>query len=142
MKSTRTFAVLALALLASCIGLGVANAQEAVGRFTLPVTAHWGQATLPAGDYSFTLDGAQANGSLYVRGQKAAIVRPNGYNPKTIGQSTLLLTTKNGVATVSELRLADLDVVLYFAPSHPKHMTAAREKEIASTIPVSSGAAR
>ena len=43
-------------LLAICVNAGFANAQTVGGKFTLPFEAHWGQATLPAGDYSFLLE--------------------------------------------------------------------------------------
>ena len=58
MKRIRSFALssLVLALIASCLSAGMAKAQEWQGQFTLPFEARWGQAILPAGDYSFTVD--------------------------------------------------------------------------------------
>jgi hypothetical protein len=59
MKSMRNFTLLKLAmgsLLAICFNAGYANAQTVAGKFTLPFEARWGQATLPAGDYSFRLE--------------------------------------------------------------------------------------
>ena len=59
MKTNRTFTVLRLLVLGVLVaGFNAkpASAQAFQGKFTLPSETRWGQATLPAGDYSFTLD--------------------------------------------------------------------------------------
>src|SRR5258707_4955400 len=46
------------------------NAQDSYqGKFTLPVETHWGGATLPPGDYTFTLPSNSAPYRLYIQGQ-------------------------------------------------------------------------
>lgn len=138
MKTIRSFTLssLVLALLASCLSAGMARAQEMQGKFTLPFDARWGQATLPAGDYSFTVDQSQAAAKVVLAGEKArAIIRAQGYDPKEMDSSALVLAKNHGVNTVRELKLAELGVVLYFTPSRP-HQTAAEEKQIAKAIPI------
>ena len=46
------------------------------GRFTLPVETRWGNATLPAGDYTFTVLPASAQYRLYIRGQRSNFIIP------------------------------------------------------------------
>ncbi|HEV2424944.1 MAG TPA: hypothetical protein VGZ29_08965 [Terriglobia bacterium] len=138
MKTIRRFTLgsLVLALLASCLGAGMARAQEMQGKFTLPFDARWGQATLPAGDYSFTVDQSKSAARLVLSGENTrAIIRAQGYDPKSSDSSSLVLATDRGISTVRELKLADLGVVLYFTPSRP-HQTAAQEKEMANVIPI------
>jgi len=145
MKSIRslTLCSLLLALLASCLGAASANAQEVKGTFTLPFDARWGKAILPAGPYSFTIDQAKSGGPLILSGEKVhAIVRNQGFGTKPMDRSALILRSENGVYTVRELRLTDIGMVLYYAPHHPKHQTAAQEREMASLVPVTRGTGR
>jgi hypothetical protein len=46
------------------------------GKFTLPVETHWGSATLPAGDYTFSVAGAAAEYRLYIHGQRTNFIVP------------------------------------------------------------------
>jgi len=47
------------------------NAQNVYqDKFTLPFETHWGSATLPAGDYTFTMSFASSSYMLYIRGEK------------------------------------------------------------------------
>jgi hypothetical protein len=51
------------------------NAQNVYqGKFTLPFETHWGGATLPAGDYTFTMSSAMSDYRLIIRGQVNAII--------------------------------------------------------------------
>ena len=60
--------VAALALGALAISGNAQNAYQ--GKFTLPFETHWGSATLPAGDYTFTMSFASSSYMLYIRGEK------------------------------------------------------------------------
>lgn len=138
MKTMRSFTLssLVLALLASCLSAGMARAQEMQGKFTLPFDARWGQATLPAGDYSFTVDQSQGTVRVVLSGYRTgAIIRAQGHDLKTMESSSLVLANDHGINAVRELKLAELGVVLYFTPSRP-HQTAAQEKQIAKVIPI------
>ena len=59
MKTNPKFTVLRLLVLGVLVAgfnSKPASAQVFKGKFTLPSTTRWSIATLPAGDYSFTLD--------------------------------------------------------------------------------------
>ena len=143
MKRIRSFTLssLVMALLASCLCAGTAGAQEMRGKFTLPFDTRWGQTTLPAGDYSFTVDQSQSAARVVLSGEKMAILHAQGYNPRRMSSSVLVVAKDRGINTVRELKLAELGVVLYFTPARP-HQTAAEERQIAKVIPVTAGAGR
>jgi hypothetical protein len=119
MKSMKhfLFASLALVLLLSCVGVGPANAQGLAGKFTLPFVAHWGGATLPPGEYHFTI--SRPNGILYVATGRmnVGMVLPESFNSQYAAASSLLVTQTAGVKSIRELRLASTGVVLYFPPA-------------------------
>jgi hypothetical protein len=60
-----------LGFVAVCLFAGSALGKEKAyqGNFTLPFEAKWGLATLPAGNYSFTVDSTSVTGSVRVMGQ-------------------------------------------------------------------------
>ena len=81
MKKTRNFRLVRFTLLllagSLCVGRLTAQAGEPVsaGKFTLPFEVRWGQAILPAGDYTYTLNSATFSGVVTVRGNsKAAMI--------------------------------------------------------------------
>jgi hypothetical protein len=55
-KFTRIIAIATFGLIAICASASSASAQNAFqGKFTLPNDVRWANATLPAGDYTFSL---------------------------------------------------------------------------------------
>src|SRR5260370_2344519 len=51
------------------------NAQNAYqGKFTLAIETHWGDVTLPAGDYTFTLPSNSAPYRLFIQRQGARAI--------------------------------------------------------------------
>jgi hypothetical protein len=126
--------LLGLALLAVCFNPGHASAQTLQGKFTLPFEARWGQATLPAGDYSFTLDSVRTNCALRIRrGDKnVAMVLATAHGENYSGQAELSVVG----GTIRALNLPELGMVLEYAPQHPKYLTAPEEREIAQIVPV------
>jgi hypothetical protein len=123
-----------LALLAACFVAGHANAQVFQGKFTLPFQARWGQAILPAGDYSFTLGGEDPRSTLRVcHGQKiVGMIRARSYDYTNSGRAEL--TVQEGA--VSTLRLPELGIILRYAPQRPKHLRAPEERQLAQAAPV------
>jgi hypothetical protein len=126
-----------LALLAACFVAGHANAQVFQGKFTLPFSARWGKATLPAGDYSFTLDSVGTTCMLRVyRGRNGVGMIPaQSYDMSNSGHAEL--TVEEG--TVRTLRLPELGIILQYAPQQPKHITAPEERQLAQLVPVAAG---
>jgi hypothetical protein len=55
-SNMKTVKMLTILTLAMCAFTAAANAQSVTGRFTLPYEVRWGTATLPAGEYTITMD--------------------------------------------------------------------------------------
>src|SRR5579863_8416962 len=61
------------------------NAQNAYqGKFTLPFETHWGGATLPAGDYTFTMSSASSDYRLIIRGRINAIIMASSTDDRAV----------------------------------------------------------
>jgi len=125
-------------LLAICLNAGLANAQTVAGSFTLPFSAHWGQATLPAGDYSFILERGPDAKVKVSRGTKGiAFVVDQGYSVETSGAMSMTVVRNRAGYSVCDLNLPGIGRVLHYAPAKPRRNSAAQEREIAQlTIPV------
>jgi hypothetical protein len=137
MKSIRSFTLLKLAtasLLAICFNAGLASAQTA-GKFTLPFEARWGEATLPAGDYSFKLEELPTGYKVHVfQGTKnIAYIVNQGFDGEPTGPISLTVIRNSAGNTVRGLSLPEIGVVLHYGPK-PRR-SAAEEREIAR-IPV------
>ena len=144
MKSIRVqlLSSLTLALLGVCLSAGPANAQGFTGKFTLPFEARWGMATLPAGDYSFTVD-AKPGGLLQVfRGTRTvALVYAQGWDQKSSGRNALMVVKEGGASIVREVILRDIALVLYYAPHQVDRGSAQEERQAARVIPINAAGA-
>jgi len=141
MKTNQSYKMvrnLVLALAGALIFTGLASAQTAQGKFTLPFQAQWGMATLPPGDYSFKLDEAQSAGELVLwRGKKpVALIHSQSYSLESAGQSALTVVRSDSGNVVRDLSLPEIGVVLHYAPHKPGRNSAAAEREIAQKIPI------
>ncbi len=141
MNSNRSYKMVWLvgvAILASCFGAGQARAQEFAGKFTLPFEARWGQAVLPAGDYSFRLAKAHSGAmiQIYQGNTSLGFVHAQGYDQSKPGSNVLTVVRTKSSNTVRELRLPEIGVVLIYSPGHAKPMTAEEERQIAKSLPV------
>jgi len=137
MNAIRTSSIvkfLGLAVLAACFAAGHANAQVFQGKFTLPFEARWGQATLPAGDYSFTLDSVGPTCALRIyRGrQGVGMIMAQAQDKNNTGRAELTVVR----GTVRALELPEIGIVLQYSPYRPKHLTAPEERELAQIVPV------
>jgi hypothetical protein len=76
--------------------VGSASAQPVVkGTFTLPYEVHWGNAVLPPGHYSITIDdGRRPAMVINTLTQQIAFVMARALDDATKGQPTALLITK------------------------------------------------
>jgi hypothetical protein len=129
---------LGLVLLTVCFNAGHASAQMFQGKFTLPFAARWGQATLPAGDYSFRVDGADPGclAQVYRGNRVVAMLLAQAYTQVNSGRAQLTIVR----GSMRTLSLPSIGVVLQYAPYHFKHLTAPEEREIAQIVPVTSTA--
>jgi hypothetical protein len=96
---------------------GLVKAQSAFeGKFTLPFEAHWGIAVLPAGDYTISMQLANAPYFLYIRGEgKTAIIMANTANTKTVSDdSHLTVVNTGGSQAITELEAGELGLIFVY----------------------------
>ena len=123
MKSTRIYGlprILGLAALVICSSAALANAEVVNGTFTLPFEARWGQAVLPPGNYSFSVDSSgSARLTISFEGtssQNEGAVLPQGYtDQQTLDRSELLLVNTGGNYAIRALRLAPVGITINFS---------------------------
>ena len=127
-----------LTLLAACLSAGLAWAQAAAGKFTLPFEARWGLAILPAGDYSFTVDQPGLTSLLTIsRGTRSvALIKCQSYSMTSSGASELTVVRDGRGNTVRDLRLPQIGMVFHYAPNKPRRTGKASEEEAARAVPV------
>ena len=128
-KLTRIFAIAALALVAATVSAVPASAQNIYkGSFTLTSDARWGQANLPAGEYTFTLQSAALPARIVVRGANGSqFVMTSSTDSKSMdAPSNLQIVRRNGESRISQLYLADLHMVLNY-----QDRSKSKDKELA-----------
>ena len=142
MKTNRIFTVLrllALGVLVAGFNAKPASAQAFQGNFTLPFATQWGQAVLPPGDYSFTLDSDYPFNRFTVsRGtQHVALIPAQTHSDIKSGRSEMAV--ENG--TVRELRLPSIGMAFHYPAGSPGRRAAPQEPQAAQLIPVATRAA-
>ena len=128
-------AALALAALATS-----GNAQNVYqGKFTLTVETHWGSATLPPGDYTFTLPTNSAPYRLYVWGQEvSAIIQASTADQGVVSEHPQLnLVDITDVHTVQTFEAPELGVTFTYLTHTQKHIgrKEAHQKMATQTAP-------
>jgi hypothetical protein len=126
--------LLVLTALAVVLLPRAASAQEAViGKFTLPVEAHWGKVVLQPGEYRFSADNDNPSTMLRVydvaHPSVSYFVMTRGWDQMAPDsqKSLLILGNEEGAAYVKELRLGSAGVSLYYgAPKLKKQILARR----------------
>lgn len=128
---------IALALVALATSGKAQNVYQ--GKFTLPFETHWGSATLPAGDYSFTMISALSGYRLYVRGEKVSTtIVPSVYDAKvTSGHAQLNLVDIADVQNVETFEAPELGLTFSYATPKQKHVgrKEAHQKTAPQTAP-------
>jgi hypothetical protein len=140
MKSIRSFTLLNLAmgsLLAICFNSGLASAQTMAGKFTLPFEAHWGLATLPAGTYSFTVEGIGREAKVRVLhgAETVAYMLNKGFDTTPSRSISLTIARNSAGKFVRDLSLPEIGQIFHFAPPKGEPGSTVGEQEIAR-IPV------
>lgn len=125
----RFFAIATLGLIAVCVSAKPAAAQAAFkGSFTLQSDVRWGQANLPAGDYTFTLASTAIPARIVVTGPNGSqfVMTSSTDNKKIDAPSSMQIVRRNGERSVRELYLADLHLVLNY-----QEQSKSKDKELA-----------
>ena len=121
---TRIVAVATFGLIAICATARSASAQNAYqGKFTLPNDVRWANATLPAGDYTFSLSSTTMSGRVFLQGPNGgAFILTSATDQRNEGDSSkLTIEHRGGISFVRSMYLADLGVELtYRALKTPK----------------------
>ena len=146
MTNTRTFRLIRviflalLATVASVAPLSAADYTIYTGRFTLPFEAKWGTATLPPGEYTFTLNQATVEGSLKVTShdlKSTVFVHVQGVLERDFtGQSALIMVRSGGKYKVRALHATEIGKVLTFGTSQAERQMLAQGPELIQRIPV------
>ena len=108
------------------------------GHFALPYEAQWGSVTLPAGDYTFSIDHLSMNGSilLYRGTQAAGMVRWQSMDEQSGAASGELLCIRHdGKATVRALKLPEVGTLYFSLPRDMKTLVA-QQPELIETVAV------
>ena len=141
MKTIRNYAYAAILALSALTLAPTASAQEpAHGKFTLTHEVHWGNATLAAGDYTFSLDPDNGSRMLTiskVSGARAGymVLVPNTDDSKASDLSRIVLEATPGGSYVSSMQLPEFGVTLHFkVPSHLSEKQLARAGTAASAL--------
>jgi hypothetical protein len=135
-RSVTRLTLCAVALLATSLFGSPANAQSDFhGKFTLPCEVRWGQAVLPAGDYTLTFLHGHMATMLVVREAKSG--RTVAYESIDIredgatGESALFIGARGRQRVVSSLRLTELGEVFIYDPAlaHGRYVEEARQTQ-------------
>lgn len=131
----------AVALAATILSVGSALAQgipsvEAAGKFTLPFEAHWGTATLPAGQYTFQAGRTEAGAEIVgvrgmAKGSPQAYISVTAHEPaSSAGASELVCIRKGNSGTVGALVLTSLGETMYFSiPKNERVLAQTRDSK-------------
>jgi hypothetical protein len=121
------------------------KAQSSIyhGKFTLPFETRWGAATLPAGDYTFTVSSASAEYRLFINGQKAnAVVQTLTADSATTQHAQLHLVNNSDVYSVATFDAPELGLTFTYWTPKQKHMSSkvARQKAAPQAAPTTQAA--
>ena len=113
------------------------------GQFTLPVETRWGTATLPAGDYTFTISSASSQYRLYIDGQKTnAIIQTLTAEHATSRHAQLNLVDIADVYSVQTFDAPELGLTFTYWTPTQKHMSSkvAHQKGVPQAAPTTQAA--
>jgi hypothetical protein len=129
-----------LAMLTACMGASLANAKTVQGSFTLPFEVRWGQAVLPPGNYSFTLNSSAGSvaSAVIVRGEDDAtsIILSPMHDSCFSGKSALIVEREGEGGTVRSLRLVEAGLVINYPAPKAKRQVLAQAPKLIQSLPV------
>ena len=144
MKALRNGMLTIAALALVGMSAGTANAQaKASGRFTLPFDAKWGNAVLPAGDYTFAVQSANpSGGSAYLvtiaqKGQTGeTIVATRDRGPEVGSRNMLVAVRSGGKYRIRTLHLAFANLIVNFPVPVEEQTLLAAAPELIQSVPI------
>ncbi len=143
MKTNRTSSTvvrsLVLTVASAFIFAGIASAQVCQGQFTLPFDAQWGRATLPAGDYTFTINstGSPVIAMIGQSDRNVGLVMAQSTSTSDATKASELIVTRNGGhARIRVLHLAELGTDLYYAAPKSEGREMASAPQLIQHLPV------
>ena len=144
MKALRNGMLTIAALAVAGICASTANAQaKAAGSFTLPFQAKWGNAVLPPGDYTFSVQSANAaSGTAYL-----VTLAPKGRRGETItsvqdlgartGEKNMLVAVRSGGSyRITSLHLPIAKLVVNFAVPKDERTRIAAAPQLIESVPI------
>ena len=137
MKTTIHSIRIAVTLLTIVAALACSNSAwaqaSAIGDFVLPVDVQWSGATLPAGQYHFTLSSGQFGGVLLIRdGQKGKMLAVTMGIGRAPDYSALTIVRRKGKWHVASLALKSIGATLEYSVPAPTKA----EREMKASIQV------
>ena len=145
MKSTRIYGlprIVGLAALVICSSAALASARMLGGTFTLPFEARWGQAVLPPGNYSFTLDSTGPDRLVTIirgeSGKNVGSVQAQGSSDQqTLDRSDLVLVRSGGGNyTIRALRMASEGLTFDYSVPKAERQMIVQAPQLLQRIPV------
>ncbi len=146
MKSLRNYnfwTVLFVAWMAAGLNARLAMAQEYEGKFTLPFTAQWGQATLAPGNYTLKFNNPSQPkiAKIYGKNTAAMVVANAGMRAERVaGPSALIAVRKNGKYQVRFLSLAEAGLVFEYVLPEGEQRAIAQDLVLMRRVPVTMAA--
>lgn len=138
-RLTHSLSVVGTLLLTSLAFSATARAQiYGKGSFVLPYPVQWQAATLPAGEYTFTVkNGGTAKIIISIRDARdpnQKVLTVPAMTAHFSGNSSLVVVKVNGKRYVRSLQLAPLDTAFTYVV--PKERNVELREELAQIIPV------
>ena len=122
----------------TCVITIAANAQPTfVGKFTLPYEVHWGQAVLPAGEYSIRMDSMAAGAKVTsADGSRTVYTQFPMFADREKGGTHLTITTKGNERRVRTLNAPEIGKLIIFAPLSKSEREELAKGGQSTTVPV------
>ena len=144
MKSTRICGLprtVGLVALVICSSAALAGARMVSGTFTLPFEARWGQAVLPPGNYSFTLDSTGPDRLVTIiqgeSGRNVGTVQAQGAtDQQTLDRSDLVLVRGGENYTIGAVRLASQGLTINYPLPKTERQMIVQAPQLLQRIPV------
>ena len=126
MKLVRKFSfvkALLLSLGTLVLSTGMAHAQSLAGKFTLPTEVRWKTVQLPAGNYTFSVQGSGASSLLVVRSvdnRHAAMFLPASVTQTALTNSDSLQLIRQGEDMfVTSFEMGSIGLVFHYTTPAP-----------------------